>query len=46
VTAYKAGAVDLASFRAHGWKTTARIEDVRLEYEGQSRIFDERVTTR
>jgi hypothetical protein len=44
--AYRAGAVDMATYRAHGWKTTARVEDVRLEYEGQGRIHDERVTAR
>jgi hypothetical protein len=46
VTTYRAGACDLANYRAHGWKTTARIENVRLEYEGQGRVFDERVTAR
>ncbi len=45
-TIYKPGCLDLASFRAHGWKTTARIEDVRVEYEGQGRVFDEQVTAR
>lgn len=43
---YKPGVLDLTTFRAHGWKTTVRVEDVRLEYEGQARIFDERVTAR
>lgn len=45
-TAYRPGCVDLASFTAHGWKTTARVEDVRLEFEGQGRIHEERVTAR
>lgn len=45
-TVYGAGAIDLQSFRAHGWKTAARIEDVRVDYEGQGRVFDERVTAR
>jgi hypothetical protein len=45
-TVYKPGVLDLVAFRAHGWKTTARVEDVRLEYEGQGRVFDERVTAR
>lgn len=45
-TVYRPGAVDLASFRAHGWKTTARITDVVVEYEGQGRVFDEQVTAR
>lgn len=45
-TRYKPGCLDLVTFRAHGWKTTARVEDVRVEYEGQGRIFDEQVTAR
>ncbi|MBX3464478.1 MAG: hypothetical protein KF830_15015 [Planctomycetes bacterium] len=43
---YRPGALDLATFRQHGWKTTARVEQVRLDYEGQRRIVDERVTVR
>lgn len=43
---YKPGVLDLQSFRAHAWKTSVRVEDVRLEYEGQARIFDEKVTAR
>jgi len=45
-TEYRPGVLDLESFRAHGWKMTARVEDVRLEYEGQGRVFDEQVTAR
>lgn len=45
-TVYKSGVLDLVTFLQHGWKTTARVEDVRLEYEGQRRIVDERVTGR
>jgi hypothetical protein len=45
-TAYKPGCIDFASFRAHGWKTTASVKDVELEYEGQGRVFDEQVTAR
>ena len=45
-TEYRPGCVDLATYRAHGWKTTARVEDVRLEYEAQGRIFAEQVTAR
>jgi hypothetical protein len=45
-TAYLPGCVDLVSFTQHGWKTTARIEDVRVEYEGQGRVFGESVTAR
>jgi hypothetical protein len=45
-TAYRPGCLDLETFRAHGWKTTARVEDVRVQYEGQSRIHDEQVTAR
>jgi hypothetical protein len=46
VTTYRPGCVDLTTFRAHGWKTTARIKDVRVEYEGQGRVFDEQVSAR
>jgi len=45
-TAYKPGAIDLAAFSAHGWKTAARVEDVHVEYEGRSRIFSEEVRAR
>ena len=45
-TIYQPGCVDLAAFTAHGWKTSARVEDVRVQYEGQGRIFDEQVTAR
>ncbi|MBL9078620.1 MAG: hypothetical protein JNL08_14005 [Planctomycetes bacterium] len=45
-TVYRPGVLDLVGFTAHGWKTTARVEDVRLEYDGQPRIVDERVTAR
>ena len=45
-TLYQPGCVDLAAFTAHGWKTSARVEDVRVQYEGQGRIFDEQVTAR
>ncbi|MCA8964610.1 MAG: hypothetical protein KDC48_06980, partial [Planctomycetes bacterium] len=43
---YEAGAIDLATFTAHAWKTTAKVDDVRVDYEGQSRILDEQVTAR
>jgi len=46
LAAYKPGVIDLQTFRAHAWKTSVRVEDVHLEYEGQSRIFDEKVTAR
>lgn len=46
VVTYKPGCLDLVNFRAHGWKTAPRVEDVRLEYEGQGRVFDEQVTAR
>jgi hypothetical protein len=46
LTRYQPGCVDLVTYRAHGWKTTARIEDVRVEYEGQSRVLVEEVTAR
>ncbi|MFK7739321.1 MAG: hypothetical protein AB8H80_03285 [Planctomycetota bacterium] len=45
-TVYRPGAIDLSSFRAHGWKTSARVENLRLDFEGESRIFDEEVTAR
>lgn len=45
-TRYEPGCLDLASFTAHGWKTTARVEDVRVQYEGQTRVIDERVSSR
>jgi hypothetical protein len=45
-TVYQPGCVDLQAFTQHGWKTSARVEDVRIQYEGQSRIFDEQVTAR
>jgi hypothetical protein len=45
-TVYQPGSIDLQTFRAHAWKTSARVEDVRLEYEGQGRVFDEQVTVR
>jgi hypothetical protein len=45
-TLYKSGAIDLVTQLAHGWKTAAKVSRVRVEYEGESRIFDERVTTR
>ncbi len=43
---YEAGAIDLTTFTAHAWKTTAVVDDVRVDYEGQSRILDEQVTAR
>ncbi|MGK0153910.1 MAG: hypothetical protein ACI9SE_000859 [Neolewinella sp.] len=45
-TVYQPGCVDLQAFTQHGWKTSARVEDVRVQYEGQGRIFDEQVTAR
>lgn len=45
-TVYQPGCVDLQAFTQHGWKTSARVEDVRIQYEGQGRIFDEQVTAR
>ena len=46
VTVYEVGAIDLATFTAHGWKTTAKVDDVRVDYEGSTRILDEQVTAR
>jgi hypothetical protein len=43
-TIYRPGVFDLFTGRAHGWKTTARIDRVRVDYEGQGRILDERIT--
>jgi hypothetical protein len=45
-TRYQPGCVDLATYRAHGWKTTAKVEDVRVEYEGQGRVLSEELTAR
>ena len=45
-TVYKSGCLDLAAFRAHGWKTSPRIKDVRLDYEGEGRVLAERVVNR
>ncbi len=45
-TSYEPGCIDLQAFTQHGWKTSARIEDVRIQYEGQGRIFNEQVTAR
>ena len=45
-TIYRPGVFDPVAFTAHGWKTSARVEDVRLDYDGQRRIIDERVTAR
>ena len=45
-TRYQPGCVDLATYRAHGWKTTAKVEDVRVEYEGQGRVLAEEITAR
>src|SRR5690606_8722844 len=45
-TVYEPGAIDLQGFGAHAWKTTARIDEVRVDYEGQLRILDEKVTAR
>lgn len=46
MTVYEPGAIDLTTFTMHGWKTTAKVDDVRVDYEGQSRILDEQVTSR
>lgn len=43
---YKPGVVDLLSGREHAWKTTVRVDKVRVAYEGQTRIVDERETAR
>ncbi|GDY01679.1 hypothetical protein LBMAG49_10080 [Planctomycetota bacterium] len=43
---YKPGCLDLASFRAHGWKTAPRIKDVRIDYEGEGRVLAERTVSR
>ena len=45
-TIYGPGCLDLASYRAHGWKTAVRIDEVELEYEGEGRILAERITAR
>lgn len=43
---YKPGVVDVITGKAHAWKTTARVEKVRVQYDGQTRIFDQRVTAK
>jgi hypothetical protein len=43
---YKPGVVDLITGKAHAWKTSARVDKVRVQYEGQTRVFDQRVTAR
>ena len=45
-TRYNPGALDLVNMQSHGWKTTARISEARVDYEGEPRVFDERVTLR
>jgi hypothetical protein len=46
VTLYARGAIDLVGYRAHGWKTAPRISHVRLEYEGERLVLQERTTAR
>jgi hypothetical protein len=46
VANYRPGSVDLTTFRAHGWKTTPTVREVRVEYESEGRILEERVTAR
>ncbi|HEX5054060.1 MAG TPA: hypothetical protein VFZ65_19935 [Planctomycetota bacterium] len=43
---YHPGVLDLTTFRAHGWKTSVRVEDVRVDYEGEGCIYRELVTAR
>ncbi len=43
---YRAGCLDLQSFRAHGWKTAPTIRRVEVESEGEGRIVFERVSAR
>ncbi|MBL8725780.1 MAG: hypothetical protein JNK49_17180 [Planctomycetes bacterium] len=43
---YRPGSVDLVLGTNHAWKTTARIDRVRVAYEGQGRILDEQVSAR
>lgn len=45
-TVYLSGCLDLVGGQAHGWKTAPRIERIELEYEGEGRILQERVTAR
>ena len=45
-TKYLSGAFDFVTMTAHGWKTAARVSKVTVEYEGEPRVFDERVTLR
>lgn len=43
---YKTGCLDLQTHLQHGYKTTAKVKNVRVEYEGEGCILDEKVTTR
>ncbi|MCA8973757.1 MAG: hypothetical protein KDC98_03505 [Planctomycetes bacterium] len=45
-TMYLPGCFDMVTMTAHGWKTTAHVSQVTVDYEGESRIFDERITLR
>ena len=45
-TVYKPGVFDFVTGKVHAWKTTAKVDQVRVQYEGQGRILDERVTAR
>ena len=37
---------DFVTGKAHAWKTAAKVDRIRVEYDGTTRIFDERVTAR
>ena len=45
-TEYKPGAFDPVSFLSNGWKQSISIQDVIVNYEGDTRILEERKTNR
>ena len=46
VVVYRSGCFDPVTHLAHGYKTTPKVKDVRVEYEGQGVILSERVDDR
>ncbi len=43
---YRPGAYDPVAWRAHGWKSSPKVKDVRVDYEGQGQILTEQVSDR
>ncbi len=46
MTVYKPGAFDPVAFLSHSWKKAPRVRAVVVEYEGEARVLDERITAR